>query len=71
LLPTLIESLSIGGSEAGLLLSVMWATYALSQYPDGRLADQLTRKTVIVVGLSIATLGFVTVATMQTFGASY
>jgi MFS family permease len=68
LLPTLVDSLSIGGSEAGLLMSIMWATYALSQYPGGRVSDQLTRKTVIVAGLSVATLGFLILTTMQTFG---
>lgn len=68
LLPTLIESLSIGGSEAGLLLSIMWAAYAISQYPGGRLSDKLTRKTVIVAGLVVATLGFVIIATMGNFG---
>jgi len=64
LLPTLVDSLSIDGSEVGLLLSVTLATYALSQYPGDRLADQLTRKTVIVTGLVVAVVEFIAIATM-------
>jgi len=67
LLPTLIDALSLTGSQAGFMLSVMWAAYAVSQYPGGRLADQLTRKTVIVAGLSLAILGFVVLSMMGLF----
>jgi MFS family permease len=47
LLPAIIESLEITPASAGLALSLMWALNAAAQYPGGRLADQLTHKTVL------------------------
>jgi len=60
LLPTIISKLGISPSLAGLALSAMWGIYSLSQFPGGRLSDDLSRKTVLVVSLGIAVLGFVT-----------
>lgn len=57
-LPVLIEDLSISPSRAGLALTVMWAFYALSQYPGGSLSDQLSNKTVIVTSTIILMVGF-------------
>lgn len=59
LLPNVIESLSITSFEAGLGISLMWGVYALFQYPSGRLSDELSRKTLLVAGLSFTALGFV------------
>lgn len=60
LLPTVIEDVGITSFEAGLALSIMWALTALSQYPGGRLSDQLTRETGLVAGLGLLFAGFVT-----------
>lgn len=51
LLPHLVEDLSITSSQAGFALTVLWAAFALSQYPAGRSSDDLTRKTVLMIGL--------------------
>lgn len=59
LLPNIISDLSITDSQAGLALTVMWATYALCHYPGGRLSDRLTHKTVLLPSLLFTIGGFV------------
>ena len=56
-LPRVIEDLGISPGLAGVALSVMWAMVALCRYPGGRLADRLSRKTVLAAGLVAATAG--------------
>jgi MFS family permease len=58
LLPTIIDDLQITPLEAGIALTVLWAMYAFMHYPAGRLADQLSRKTVIVSGVIALMAGF-------------
>lgn len=58
LLPSIIDSLSLTELEAGISLSVMWLLYALSQFPGGRLSDNLTRKTVLVSSNILVIFGF-------------
>lgn len=58
MLPTIIEDLGITPSTAGLSLTILWALYALLQYPSGRLSDRLSRRTLLVGGLSLAIVGF-------------
>lgn len=59
LLPAIIEDLSLTPSAAGVALSVMTGLSAVCRYPGGRLADQLSRKTVLVPALATMTVGFV------------
>ena len=58
LLPDIMESLAISSVEAGLALTVIGFTYAFSQFPGGRLSDQLSRKTIIVLATVVATAGY-------------
>lgn len=58
LLPTIIDDLAITTTQAGTALTVVWATFALVQYPGGRLSDQLTRRTVLTTALALAFVGF-------------
>ncbi|MFB6122517.1 MAG: MFS transporter [Haloferacaceae archaeon] len=58
LLPTVIEALAITPFRAGVALSVLWGLYALCQYPSGHYSDHLSRKTLIVAGLTLGCLGF-------------
>lgn len=58
LLPIIIEDLSITSTQAGVALSVLWAVYAVCQYPSGRLSDQFSRKTLLVAGLGCLVVGF-------------
>ena len=56
-LPRVIEDLGISPGLAGVALTVMWGMVALLRYPGGRLADRLSRKTVLAAGLAAATAG--------------
>lgn len=58
LLPRIIEELAITPAEAGVALTALAAGHALVQYLSGRLADELSRKTVLVGGLGVAICGF-------------
>jgi MFS family permease len=58
MLPAIIPALSISRFEAGLALSALWGCYALTQYPGGRLSDELSRKTLLVAGLGLLVVGF-------------
>lgn len=59
LLPTIKADLAISNTEAGFIFTILWGLYALLQYPSGRLSDRLSRKTLIIAGLSLAITGFV------------
>ncbi len=67
LLPDIMEGLSISSVEAGLALSVIGFTYAFSQFPGGRLSDQLSRKTIIVLATLVATAGYFVLIIVQSY----
>jgi len=67
MLPTIIEDLGITSSTAGFSLTVLWALYALLQYPSGRLSDRLSRRTLLVGGLALAVIGFGTFTVATTY----
>ena len=57
LLPLISIDLSLTPDKAGFALTVVWLFYSLAQYPGGTFSDQLSRKTVLVVSLSMMVLG--------------
>lgn len=67
LLPSIIEDLAITPSQAGFALTVMFVAIAATQYPGGRLADQLTYKTVIVAGIATLIIGFGLIVQSSTY----
>lgn len=67
LLSTIITDLSITSVEAGFGLTLMWALYAVSQYPSGRFSDQLSRKTLIVTSLLCMIVGFIVLSGTFTY----
>lgn len=75
LLPTIIDDLAISSTQAGFALTVLTLFAAAGRYPGGRLADELSRKTVIgfclvawIVGFSI--LAITTTYTTFLFGVA-
>ncbi|MFB6298732.1 MAG: MFS transporter [Halobacteriales archaeon] len=58
LLPAIIDGLQISPAAAGFALTVMRIAFAVFQYPSGRAADRLSRKTAIVFGLVVMIGGF-------------
>lgn len=67
LLPTIIADLSITPFRAGIVLSLASAGFALLQFPSGRLADQLTRKTVLLASLSTLVVGSLVLSAATTY----
>ena len=69
LLPTIIATLAITPAQAGVALSVMRALVALCRFPGGRLADQLSRKTVLVAAYGLAIAGFLLLSVADSYPA--
>jgi len=60
MLPTVRADLGLSNAAAGFAFTMLWGLYALLQYPSGRLSDRLSRKTLLLSGLSLSTVGFAT-----------
>jgi MFS family permease len=58
LLPTIIADLGITPSEAGFALTALAGAFAAVQYLSGRVADELSRKVVLVASLTAVGVGF-------------
>jgi predicted MFS family arabinose efflux permease len=67
LLPAIETDLGIGSGAAGFAVTVVWGTYAVLQYPSGRLSDRLSRTTLLVAGLVLAAVGFLTLSAAPTY----
>jgi len=67
LLPNINETLAITPAAAGFALTVMRICVAVLQYPSGRIADEISRKTPIVGGLVILIIGFVVLTQVHTY----
>lgn len=61
------ETLAIGNAEFGVAISVMWAVYALLQFPGGLAGDDLGYKTVLVASSTITGLGFLVITVTTTY----
>lgn len=57
LLPEIRADLALSLTEAGVVLTVLQAVYALFQYPSGRLSDDWGRATPIVAALAVLAVG--------------
>lgn len=69
LLPAIIDGLSISPFQAGFALTVTWGASALVQYLGGRLADGLSRKTVLVASLALMLSGLATLSNTWSYAA--
>lgn len=69
LLPAIGDDLGLSPLAAGVALSVLWATRALVQYPSGRLADRITRPTLLVAALLATLAGVGVLAAAPTYAA--
>lgn len=62
LLPAITTDLHLTSFQAGIALSVITLWFGVVQYPSGRFADQLSRKTVLLVAMACLFVGFAVVA---------
>lgn len=67
LLPAIIEGLAITPAAAGFALSLMRICFAICQYPSGRIADAVARKSAVMIGL----VGMITAFALLTQVLSY
>jgi predicted MFS family arabinose efflux permease len=67
LLPSITADLGLSSTSAGVGITALWGTYALMQYPSGRLSDRLSRKTLLVGGLALACAGFLFLSSAPTY----
>lgn len=58
LAPAITGTFDIGNAEFGFALSLLWAVYALTNFPGGIASDDLGYRTVLVGSLVIAARGF-------------
>ncbi|MFW5949395.1 MAG: MFS transporter [Halolamina sp.] len=69
LLTAIAGDLQISSGAAGFAITVVWGTYAILQYPSGRLSDRLSRTTLLVSGLVLAAAGFLVLSVAPTYVA--
>ncbi|QLG29897.1 MFS transporter (plasmid) [Halorarum halophilum] len=63
------DGFGIGNAEFGLALSILWAAYALMQFPGGVTSDATGHKAVLVGSMLISGVGFALLATGGTYEA--
>jgi MFS family permease len=64
-----MADLAVTEFQAGVAFTTLWGLYALCQYPSGRLSDELTRKSLLVAGLSLVVAGFAVLASAPNYPA--
>lgn len=67
LVPFVLTDLSTSESWMGLALTGLWATYALTQFPSGVLADRYGERRLLVAGLVGTVVGTTLLALAPTF----
>lgn len=67
LLPSIIAAFDITKATAGLALTGFQLTYAVTQYPSGRLSDRWGRATLLVPGLVVLAAAFLAVGAAPTY----
>lgn len=69
LAPAITADLAIGNAAFGVALSLLWAVYALTNFPGGIASDDLGFRTVLVASLVVAGVGFAGLGWAPTYGA--
>ena len=69
LAPAVTAAFDIGNAEFGLALSLLWAVYALMNFPGGIASDDLGYRTVLVGSLAVSAVGFLGLMWAGTYGA--
>lgn len=65
--PLIILEFSVSKSQIGLVLTGMYATYALIQFPSGILSDTFSEKAIILVGLIASIISTILIAVSPNF----
>ena len=63
------ESMGIGNAEFGFALTVLWGSYALTQFPGGLVSDDWGPRTVLVVGSVVTGIGYLVLVVAGSYAA--
>lgn len=67
LVPAVMATYAVSKGNIGLVLTGMWAVYAVFQYPGGTLGDRFDERRVLLVSLGFVTLVPILLASAPTF----
>ena len=62
LLPFLREAFAMDLTTAGMLLTMLWAAYAVGQFPGGIFGDRIGERNALVLSTAVAALALLAVA---------
>lgn len=68
LLPAIRADLGLSLAQAGIVMTVLQAVYAIFQYPSGRFSDDWSRATLLVPALVVLALGCLLVSVATGYG---
>lgn len=68
LLPQVKATFDIGNATAGVAVTVIWATYALMQFPAGMLVDRVGERLLLSASLAVAAAGLLLLGIAPGFG---
>ncbi|SER39101.1 MFS transporter [Natrinema salaciae] len=68
LVPAITDEFAVSNAAVGLALSLMWAMYALLQFPSGILGDRFGERTVILAAIGLTGLSSLCIALAPTYG---
>lgn len=67
LAPSITAAFDIGNAEFGLAITMLWAVYAVTNFPAGLASDDLGFKTVLVGSLLVGGVGFTGLALVRSY----
>ena len=67
LVPAITDDFAVSNAALGTALSLMWATYALTQFPSGIFGDRFGERRVILVALGLTAIASVLLAVSPSY----
>ncbi len=67
LVPAITDDFAVSNAALGTALSLMWGTYALTQFPSGILGDRFGERRVILVALGLTAIASVLLAVSPSY----
>ncbi|SEH13449.1 Sugar phosphate permease [Natronorubrum sediminis] len=68
LVPAITDDFGVSNAAVGFALSLMWATYALAQFPSGIFGDRFGERRVILTAIGLTGVASIFLAISPTFG---
>lgn len=68
LVPAITDDFGVSNAAVGFALSLMWATYAIAQFPSGIFGDRFGERRVILTAIGLTGVASIFLALSPTFG---